>query len=76
MPMALLRFLGTCAFPLCLADPDDIERVFLLLGAGLIEAELPPRIIESPRCVYFGGAVIQRMTPAGLTLARRCGTGR
>lgn len=73
MPMALLGFLGECSFPVCLADPEDIERVVLLRGTGLIEAEVPPRIFDARTCCYSGAAVIQGLTTAGLALAqRRC----
>ena len=73
MPMALLGFLGECSFPVCLADPEDIERVVLLRGTGLIEAEIPPHGFGVRACCYSGAAVIQGLTAAGLALAqRRC----
>ena len=71
MPMALLGFLGQCSLPVCLADPEDIERVVLLRGTGLIEAEIPPRILRGRGCGYFGCAVIHSLTSRGLVLARR-----
>ena len=71
MPMALLGFLGECSFPVCLADPEDIERVVVLRGTGLIEAEIPPLIFGARSCCYSGAAVIQGLTASGLALAKR-----
>ena len=75
MPIALLAFLGDCSLPVCLADPDDIERVVVLRGTGLIEAEIPPRVLGARCYVYSGCAVILSLTPPGLALARRSCSG-
>ena len=69
--MGLLGFLADCSLPVCLADPEDIERVVVLRGTGLIEAEIPPRILGARSYVYSGCAVILSLTPPGLALARR-----
>lgn len=65
---------GKCSLPVCLADPEDIKRAFLLGDTGLIDAEVPGRGLGAKGCIYVGGALIQRLTALGTALVRRNGS--
>lgn len=65
MPMSLLRRLCDAEMPCQITDAEEIDLVAVLRQAGMVEANIPPGLVEEAAYRYVGAAIVARVTPKG-----------
>lgn len=70
MPMKLLTRLCAAEAPIRVFDQDEIEKLAVLRSAALVEADIPPVLVEDGRCRYTGAAILRKVTNEGHAAAR------
>lgn len=70
MPMALLEELAEVNFPFEVADPEDVDKLRVLLAAGHIDAVIPPVAHDQSR----RPAIVLEITPLGRKALRFFGS--
>ena len=70
MPMKLLARLCAAEGPTEVFDQDDIEKLAVLRSAALVEADIPPLLVEDGCCRYTGPAILLTVTNEGRAAAR------
>lgn len=68
--MKLLARLCAAEGPTEVFDQDDIEKLAVLRSAALVEADIPPVLVEDGFCRYTGPANLLRVTNEGRAAAR------
>jgi hypothetical protein len=68
--MKLLERLCAAEVPIQVFDQDDIEKLAVLRSAALVEADIPPMIVEDGCCRYMGPAILLKVTNEGRAAAR------
>jgi|KBSMisStaDraftv2_1062788.scaffolds.fasta_scaffold2578952_1 hypothetical protein len=71
MPYELLRTLCAGPIPATVEKQADIDKVAVLLAAGMIEAVLPRVVVEHGRYGYAGPAAVTKVTALGLAFIER-----
>jgi hypothetical protein len=70
VPMKLLARLCAAEGPTEVFDQDDIEKLAVLKSAALIEADIPPVLVEDGCFRYKGPAILLKVTKEGRSAAR------
>ena len=68
--MKLLARLCAAEVPIQVFDQDEIEKVAVLRSAALVEADVPPVLVEDGCCRYMGPAIVRKVTNEGHAAAR------
>lgn len=71
MPMRLLERLSRTRLPLRVGDADDIEKCCVLRAAKLIDADIPPYLIQNGRMMFAGYATVTCVTASGKTASAK-----
>ena len=70
VPMTLLTQLCAAEGPIKVCDQDEIEKLAVLRSAALVEADIPPVLVEDGCCRYLGPAILRKVTNEGRAAAR------
>lgn len=70
VPMTLLAQLCAAEVPIKVCDQDEIEKLAVLRSAALVEADIPPVLVENGCCRYLGPAILRKVTNEGRAAAR------
>ena len=68
--MKLLARLCAAEGPTEVFDQDDIEKLAVLRSSALVEADIPPLLVEDGCCRYTGPAILLTVTNEGRAAAR------
>lgn len=71
MPMRLLERLSHTHLPLRVVEADDIEKCCVLRAAKLIDADIPPYLVQGGRMTFAGCATVTCVTASGKAASAR-----